>query len=141
MLLFPLQAYVIARAFFFPMVNYIGIFGCGVFMLFLDYFIRLHSLFLPLAIAIMRYIFVVQSQWLKAKGVNRVVDVLLVLCILIPVAITFSLQFPIFDFPQGPFNHCIGRFEVYFDPKHPDPFTPGDNSVILKSWTVVYLFA
>jgi hypothetical protein len=54
-----------AKVFLFPMVEYIGVFGCGFIMIFLDYFIRLHSLFLPLAIAVMRYIFVVRNQLLK----------------------------------------------------------------------------
>ena len=35
------------------------------------------------------------------------------------------LQFPISDIQHGPYNYCIGRFEVYFNPTHPDPVTPG----------------
>jgi hypothetical protein len=36
----------------------------------------------------------------------------------VPMVVTFFIQFPVYDFTQAPFNHCIGRFEVYFDPKH-----------------------
>ena len=75
----------------------------------------------------MRFVFVVQHKWLKAMGVQKVINGILVLAVLIPTMMTVSLQFPIFDYPQGPFNFCIGRFEVFFNPKHPDPITPGDN--------------
>jgi hypothetical protein len=107
------------------MVDIIGKFGCGLNLLFLDYFIRLHSLFQPLSIAVMRFIFVVQNKWLKTFGVNKVINTIIVFSILLPGMITFSVQFPVFDFSQGPFNYCLGRFEIYFNPKHSDPFTPG----------------
>ena len=55
----------------------------------------------------------------------RVVSVAIVLSIVIPVLMTMAVNYPISDFIHGPYNHCIGRFEVYFNPKHPDPFTPG----------------
>ena len=35
------------------------------------------------------------------------------------------VQFPISDEHHGPYNYCIGRFETYFNPTHPDPLTPG----------------
>ena len=55
----------------------------------------------------------------------RVVSVAIVLSIVIPVLMAMAVNYPISDFIHGPYNHCIGRFEVYFNPKHPDPFTPG----------------
>jgi hypothetical protein len=47
------------------------------------------------------------------------------LSILIPMLMTVALSYPVDDSVHGPFNHCVGRFEVYFNPKHPDPITPG----------------
>ena len=38
---------------------------------------------------------------------------------------TIAVNDPISDFIHGPYNHCAGRFEVYFNPMHPDPITPG----------------
>ena len=38
---------------------------------------------------------------------------------------TISLQYPVSDYIHGPFNYCKGRFEVFFNPTHPDPITPG----------------
>lgn len=38
---------------------------------------------------------------------------------------TIIMQYPVSDFAQGPYNFCIGRFEVYFNPLHPDSLTPG----------------
>jgi hypothetical protein len=35
--------------------------------------------------------------------------------------ITLSVQFPVFDYSQGPFQQCSGRFEIYFNPKHEVP--------------------
>ena len=107
------------KHFLFPMKDYIGVVGCGVFLLFLDIFIRFHSLFLPLFIATLRYLFIVQNGWMKARGISIVVSRVVALQILVPVCLTLILQFPAFDVPQGPFNHCIGRFEVYFNPLHP----------------------
>ena len=48
-----------------------------------------------------------------------------VLSIIIPMIMTISINYPISDFIHGPYHHCAGRFEVYFNPTHPDPFTPG----------------
>ena len=115
------------KVFYFPMVDIVGVTGCGVIMLFLDYFVRLHSLFQPFAIAVLRFIFVARTKWLRTFGVSKVINTIIVLSILFPVLITLAVQYPISDQPQGPFNYCIGRFEVYFSPKHEDPFTPGDH--------------
>jgi len=47
---------------------------------------------------------------------------------------TISLQYPISDYIHGSFNYCKGRFEVFFNPTHPDPITPGINFAnILRS--------
>jgi hypothetical protein len=37
------------------------------------------------------------------------------------MAITLSTQFPVFDNSLGPFQQCIGRFEIYFNPQHEVP--------------------
>jgi hypothetical protein len=111
-----------AKQFLFPMKDYVGEFGCGFFMIFLDIFVRFHALFLPALIAILRYLFIVQDNWMKATGVSRVVTFIIALQIFAPTLMTLILQFPVFDFMQGPYNHCIGRFEVYFNPTHPGKF-------------------
>jgi hypothetical protein len=108
-----------AKQFFFPMKDYIGTFGCGLFLIFMDIFIRLHSVFLPFLIALLRYLFIVQNNWMKVHGLLPVVNFVVALQILIPLLMSLVPQFPIFDIPQGPFNHCIRRFEVYFNPLHP----------------------
>ena len=107
------------KQFLFPMKDYVGEFLCGLFMIFVDIFVRFHALFLPALIALLRYLFIVKSDWLKSVGVSTVVNVVIATQVLAPAAITLILQFPTFDFMQGPYNHCIGRFEVYFNPTHP----------------------
>jgi hypothetical protein len=121
----PLLVYFVANAFLFPMSDYIGLIGCTFLMHFLDVYIRVYSLYFPLSIALLRYIFVVHHGWAKSVGIKRVAYGSIVISLLIPLFMTVMVQYPIGDFIHGPFNHCIGRFEVYFDPKHPDPFTPG----------------
>ena len=56
---------------------------------------------------------------------KKVVNIVIVTSIMVPIFMDLSFQFPITDFAHGPYNHCIGRFEVYFNPTHKDPFTPG----------------
>ena len=94
-------------------------------MHFLDVYIRVYSLYFPLSIALLRYIFVVHHGWAKSVGIKRVAYGSIALSLFIPMFMTIMVQYPVGDFIHGPFNHCLGRFEVYFDPKHPDPFTPG----------------
>jgi hypothetical protein len=45
-------------------------------------------------------------------------------CIAFSLVVPF-VSYPVADFIHGPYYHCIGRFEVYFNPTHPDPLTPG----------------
>ena len=68
---------------------------------------------------------VVQHDWVSSIGMKKVVNIVIVTSIIVPVFMDLSFQFPITDFAHGPYNHCIGRFEVYFNPTHKDPFTPG----------------
>ena len=121
----PLLLYFIANFFLFPMSDYIGLIGCTFLMHFLDVYIRVYSLYFPLSIALLRYIFVVHHGWAKSMGIKQVAYNSIIISLLIPLFMTITVQFPIADFIHGPFNHCIGRFEVYFDPKHSDPLTPG----------------
>ena len=121
----PLLLYFISNFFLFPMSDYIGLIGCTFIMHFLDVYIRVYSLYFPLSIALLRYIFVVHHGWARSVGIKRVVYQSIAISLLIPLFMTITVQFPIADFIHGPFYHCIGRFEVYFDPKHSDPFTPG----------------
>ena len=58
-------------------------------------------------------------QWAKDHGNTRVFNLMLAASILVPLFMTIAIQFPVSDFPQGPFNFCLGRFEVYFNPTHP----------------------
>ena len=121
----PLMLYFIANQFLFPMSNYIGIVGCVFLMHFLDVYIRVCSLYFPLTVALLRYLLVVQHKWVKSVGLHQVVLGSIVFSLVIPLFMTAAVQYPIADFIHGPFNHCIGRFEVYFNPTHSDPFTPG----------------
>jgi len=57
--------------------------------------------------------------------IDRISKALVFLTLLIPAGISIITQFPIDDYAQGPYNVCIGRFEVYFDPLNEDPVTPG----------------
>jgi len=51
-------------------------------------------------------------QWAKYHGNDRVFNMILVASIVMPLSMTIAIQFPVSDFPQGPFNFCLGRFEV-----------------------------
>jgi hypothetical protein len=67
----PVIIYFILSFFLFPMSDYIGVFGCIFVVQYLDVFIRLFSLFFPLAIVLMRYLFIVKHMWVKSVGINR----------------------------------------------------------------------
>ena len=69
----PLIIYSIVNGFIFPMSNLIGISGCVVLIHFTDVFIRVYSLFFPLAIVTVRYVFVLHNLWVKRQGINRLV--------------------------------------------------------------------
>ena len=117
--------YLVTSYYLFPMVDYIGIVGCVFFSHLLHIFAALYGLIFPLTIAIMRYLFVVHSSWTKNFGIHKLVNIIIYLPFLISVLMTLSVQFPVFDFIHGPLNFCKGRFEVFFNPMHPDPITLG----------------
>ena len=121
----PVLIYFMVNALVFPMSDYIGTVGCLIVMHLLDVFVRFYNLFFPVTVALLRYLFAVQHQWVKRFGMKNAVNRIIFLSIVGPLLMNLSLQFPISDFIHGPFNHCIGRFEVYFNPTHPDPLTPG----------------
>ena len=76
-------------------------------------------------ITVLRYLFVVHSMKVKSLGMVRVVSSVIVISVLLPFLMTISVQYPVSDFIHGPLNLCIGRFEVYFNPYHPDTKTEG----------------
>ena len=76
-------------------------------------------------ITVLRYLFVVHSMKVKSLGMVRVVSSVIVISVLLPFLMTISVQYPVSDFIHGPLNLCIGRFEVYFNPYHPDTITEG----------------
>jgi len=67
----------------------------------------------------------------KVIGTEKVVNILIIFSFVTPAILVGLSRFPILDFMHGPYNHCIGRFEVYFNPKHPDPITSGNKLQIL----------
>ena len=81
--------------------------------------------FLIKMIHVFRFIFIIWSNRVRSFGIARLINTAIILMIVIPFLMTLSLQFPVSDFIHGPFNHCRGRFEVFFNPTHPDPITPG----------------
>jgi hypothetical protein len=109
----------------FPMIDYVGITGCVFFSHFLQVFFSIYSLLFPLTIAVVRYLFVIQSSWTNRYGINKLINIIVILSLVVPFFMTISLQYPVSDYIHGPFNYCKGRFEVFFNPMHSDPFTPG----------------
>ena len=118
--------YLIASYNLFPMIDYIGLYGCIFLPQFLQVFMVLYFLIFPLTIATVRFLFVLFSMKVKAYGMNRLVNTAVVLSVFIPLLMTLSLQYPVSDYIHGPFSICKGRFEVFFNPTHPDPITPGN---------------
>jgi|LakMenEpi03Aug12_release.lakeMendotaPanAssembly.Ray.scaffolds.fasta_scaffold978142_1 hypothetical protein len=110
---------------FFPMVDYVGITGCVVLSHLLQVFFSLYSIIFPLTIAVVRYLFVVQSSWTKRFGISKLINTIVFLSLAVPFYMTISLQYPVSYYAHGPLNYCKGRFEVFFNPMHSDPFTPG----------------
>jgi hypothetical protein len=110
---------------FFPMVDYVGITGCAFLSHFLQVFFSIYCLIFPLTIAVVRYLFVVQSGWTKRYGMSELINTIVFLSLAVPLFMTISLQYPVSDYIHGPFNYCKGRFEVFFNPMHSDPITPG----------------
>ena len=118
-------AYYITSNLLFPMNSYIGTFGCLISVHFLDVFIRFHNFCFPASIALLRYLFVVKNDWVKLFGMEKVTNCIILITFVIPFLMTAFVQFPIFESFHLPFNRCMGRFETYFNPMHPDPITPG----------------
>ncbi len=140
----PLLVYFIANYNLFPMSDYVGEIGCVYFALLLDQFIRIYSHVLPITVVMVRYLFVLHSNLVKVKGTESVVNALILISIITPAFLITITRFPTFDFIHGPYNHCLGRFEVYFNPKHPDPITQGeyflDSKIILHSLICLGIF-
>ena len=90
---------------------------------------RIYSYCFPMMITVLRYLFVVHSMKVKSFGMVRVVSTVIVISVLLPFLMTISVQYPVSDFIHGPLNLCIGRFEVYFNPHHPDTITEGKKHV------------
>lgn len=124
--------YLMASYHLYPMVDYIGLYGCVFLSHFIQVYTALYCLVFPLTIAIVRFLFVVFSLRVKAIGTSLLINIVLALSILVPLFMTLSLQYPVSDFIHGAFNNCRGRFEVFFNPTHPDPITPG--KLIGCSW-------
>ena len=117
--------YYIASNLLFPMSNYIGSFGCLVNSHFLDVFVRFYNFCFPASIAFLRYLFVLEYYWVKSVGLRRVVNCVIVMTVIVPFVMAATVQFPISETLHGPYSRCMGRFETYFNPMHPDPITPG----------------
>ena len=121
----PFLVYLMLSFNFFPMVDYVGIAGCVFLSHFLQIYFGLFYLIFPLSIAVVRYLFVVQTSWTNRFGINKLINTVIILSLVVPLFMTLSLQYPVSDYIHGPLNYCKGRFEVFFNPKHSDPFTPG----------------
>ena len=117
--------YYILKELVFPMRDMIGLFGCLFIIHFLDVFVRFYNFCFPASIAIIRYLFVVKSQWVKSKGMKKVTNWIIAASFIVPFFMTISVQFPIGTFVHGPFHFCMGRFEILFNPMHEDAITPG----------------
>jgi hypothetical protein len=117
--------YYIGSNLLFPMSNYIGAIGCMVNSHFLDVFVRFYNFCFPASIALLRYLFVLEYQWVRSLGMKRVVNWTIAMTVIVPCMMVVTVQFPISDTLHGPYSRCMGRFETYFNPMHPDPITPG----------------
>ena len=85
------------------------------------------------------------QEWIKVPiiwlipipiGMKTVVNSIIALTIIVPLMMTLSVQYPIFDWVHGPYNRCIGRFDTVFSPLDPDPITPG----MMFNWVIQFLF-
>ena len=96
--------YYIASNILYPMSDYISIIGCLVSAHFLDTFIRFYNFCFPVAIAFLRYLFVVKNLWVRAQGMTTVANAVIACSILIPFVMTLSIQFPVSDEVHFAFN-------------------------------------
>lgn len=122
---FFLQVYFVAKSLIFPIGDYIGKFGCGFLMLFLDIFIRFFALAIPFSTSLLRFTFVMLSSRFMSRTIHKWATGIIYMPLVVSILEALIVQFPPSDFAQGPYNYCLGRFEVYFNPQHPDPITPG----------------
>lgn len=99
---------------------------------------RIYSYCFPMMITVLRYLYVVHSMKVKQFGMFQVVKIFVIVSILFPAVVTISVQYPISDFIHGPFNLCIGRFEVYFNPYHPDTITEGNLTKNQHNYNFIY---
>jgi hypothetical protein len=76
--------YIIFSFSLFPMVDYIGQPGCIFFSLLIQIFTSLYCLIFPLTIAVVRYVLVIHSSWANRFGVNKLVNIILTLSLIIP---------------------------------------------------------
>jgi hypothetical protein len=67
----PLIIYFILNFFLFPMSDYIGFYGCLFVVHFLDVFNRMVTVFFPLVVVLLRYLFIVKHLWVKSVGITR----------------------------------------------------------------------
>ena len=87
----------IAGNLYYPMSDIIGNLGCLVGVHFLDTFIRFYNFCFPVALASLRYLFVVQNLWVRARGMTSVTNGVISCSILVPVLMTLSVQLPLSD--------------------------------------------
>jgi hypothetical protein len=118
-------SYYVMKELIYPMTDVIGLLGCLITSHFLDVFVRFYNFCFPASIAMIRYLFVVKSLWVKSKGIKKISNLIIAASFIIPFFMTVSVQFPIGTFVHGPFHFCRGRFETYFNPWHEDATTPG----------------
>ena len=78
------MVYLIISFSLFPMVDYIGEPGCVFFSLLLQIFTSLYCLLFPLTIAVVRYALVIHSSWANKFGVNKLVNIIVTLSLIIP---------------------------------------------------------
>ena len=75
----------IAASFLYPMSDYIGHVGCFLCVQVLDVFARFYNFMFPVAIALLRYLFVVKSLWVKAVGMKNVVNRIIAFSLFAPL--------------------------------------------------------
>jgi hypothetical protein len=88
----------------YPMSDYIGINGCFVIVQILDVFIRFYNFCFPVAIATLRYLFVVQNLWVRSKGMTTIVNIVIGFSIIFPIVMTVSVQLPVSDHVHFAYN-------------------------------------
>lgn len=126
------------KACVFPVSNYIGTVGCGIILLFLDLFLRLQPMTLSVGIAFTRYLLVINPSGLRHQNVQTVTSLILYGSYIITGLMVLLIQLPPSEIGQASFYVCLGRFEVFFDPLHPDSVSPGRRVVtdVCQKWYI-----